>query len=513
MTQSRTLLVGIDIGTGGCKVTVLDAAGGVIDAAVADITTRYPAPGFSEQDPEDWIRACRHALMMLATRARFRTAEVAAIALDASTHNAVLMDARGDVLRPAIMWTDQRSGAQARQLDAKAGVRILEVTLNSPHPTWTLPQLGWIAEREPQTFRRIARVAFTKDHVRSWLCGDWATDWIDASGSLLFDPRRRCWSEEMCDLIGLPVDTLPAVSAPTAVAGRLGAAAATELGWAAGIPVIVGTSDTAVEAYGAGAIAPGQGIVKLATAGNYNVTTDDPTPSRRYITYPHVVDGLWYKVLATNACASSLRWFRDVVGRLDGGSAQVGAVDAYARLDEEAAATPLGADGLIFQPYLLGERAPHWDPELRGSFVGLTHRHSIGHLFRAVLEGIALSLADCAHELASAGVAVSDLRVLGGGAESPLWRQIVCDVLGRPIGKPEHGDASFGAALLAGVGIGVFPDATTALERIARVETRETPDARRHALYAELFAIYRRTHAALVDIDHLLGRFAATVSA
>ncbi len=507
--MTRTLLAGIDLGTGGCKVTVIDETGALVDSAFSEIPTRYPHAGWSEQDPAEWLRACRDAFTALTAHGRFRPAEIAALATDGSTHNAVLMDREGRLLRPAIMWTDQRSKAQVQALEARAGARILEVAMNPVNPTWTLPQLVWVAEEEPELFRKVARISFTKDYLRSWLCGDWQTDWIEAAGSLFFDPRARRWSEEMCALAGLPPSVLPPIADPTAVAGRLTAEAASALGLVEGTPVVVGASDTAVEDYGAGAVKPGQAIVKLATAGNYNVMTNAPRPSRRLITYPQVIDGLWYQVSATNACASSVRWFRDVIGRPEAAAAAAGGPGPYARLDAQAAATPLGADGLLFQPYLLGERSPYWDPDLRGSFVGLTLRHSPGHLFRAVLEGIALSLADCARALEESGLPVTDVRIIGGGAASPLWRQIVCDVLGRPVAKPLLDDASFGSALLAGVGVGVYPDPVTAVTRAARVETTLTPDPSRHARYRDLFAVYRRLHDALAEIDHDLGRFAA----
>jgi xylulokinase len=277
---------------------------------------------------------------------------------------------------------------------------------------------------------------------------------------------------------------------------------AEELGLAAGTPVITGTSDSALEMYGAGAVEAGQCVVKLATAAYTNVVTDEPRPHRRTLTYCHVVPDLWYSVAATNSCASALRWFRDVFCRDLMTRAEAEGCSAFALIDEFAAQAPAGADGVLFHPYLIGERSPHWDPDLRASFVGLSMRHDMRHVARAVLEGIAFSLLDCLSSIKTLGLDAHEARIIGGGAASPLWRQITSDVLGLPLVYPEASDASYGAALLAGVGIGVFADERDAVKRCTRIRAEVEPDAARHEQYLQLYELYRQTHAGLADVYH-----------
>jgi len=488
------LLLGIDIGTSGCKMTAIDRQGEIVDTAQAEFHTSRPHPGWSEQDPDEWYAVACGLLRSLWERGRCRAEQIAAVGLDASTHNAVLADGHFRPLRPAIMWTDQRSVQQAARLEREAGAEIFRIGYQKPTPTWTLPQLVWIAEHEPEPLRRTKHILFTKDYVRHQLTGTWETDHIDAQGSLLYDMAGRRWSEELCQLAGLPPSVLPPLVEPTAVVGSVTKEAAEQTGLRAGTPVVAGCSDSAVEDYAAGAIRPGQMIVKLATAGNVNVMTAKAHPHPRTLTYAHVIPGLWYTVSATNTAASAERWFRDVFCQQEVAQADGAGRSVYEQLHEAARQIPPGSEGLFFHPYLLGERSPYWDANLRGSFVGATMRHGKPHFVRALLEGVAYSLRDCYRTIVDMQLPVDEIRLIGGGAKSDLWTQIISDVFARPVVRPAGSDASFGAALLAGVGVGLFSDTVAAAQQCVRIRDVVQPGPAAVNVYAELFPLYGRIH-------------------
>ena len=280
--------------------------------------------------------------------------------------------------------------------------------------------------------------------------------------------------------------------------------AAAETGLREGTPLIVGTSDTAAEDYGAGAIKPGQGIVKMATAGNVCLMSDQPRPTPMGFNYPHVVDGMWYIVGGTNSCAMANRWYRDTLCQWEMAEAKETRKTAFRLMDEMAGKVPPGSEGLFFHPYLMGERSPYFDPFLRASFVGATARHRKEHFSRAVLEGVAYSLQDAQRVLADLGQKLKDIRLIGGGAKSPLWRKILADVMGKPVWVPESGDASFGSALLAGVGIGLFSDLGEAVRQGVRYVDQVSPDPRAHKLYQKYFSLYRMIHDQLASVHRLV---------
>ena len=495
MTGTREdALLGIDFGTGGCKVMLVGTGGKVLDGGFGEYPSRHPKPGWSEQDPEDWYRVMCGILRDMTSRGAFDSAKLLGISLDGSTHNAVLMNERMEVLRPVIMWTDQRSAAEAEDLAKTHGDMIFKIGYQMPAPTWTLPQMLWLKRNEPGVLARTEHVLFVKDYIRYKLTGDLSTDHIEAQGTLFYDMEKNQWSKDLAALCGVPFKSLPQLRKPTDIAGRIGRGAAAETGLEEGVPVVCGCSDSAIEDYAAGAVAPGQCVVKLASAGNVNVMTSGPVPSRKTLTYSHVIPGLWYTVTATNSAATCMRWFRENF------CADLSGANAYVRMDKEAAASPVGANGLTFHPYLQGERAPYWDSTLRASFTGATSRHRRGDFTRAVMEGVAFSLLDCRQVLDEMGLSLTQLRLIGGGAKSDLWSRIVCDAFGEELLRPEGCDASFGAALLAGVGTGVFSDEKDAVEKCVRIKDRFLPDTATHEEYARLFERYLKIHDALADI-------------
>ena len=483
------LLLGIDFGTGGCKVTAIAPDGALAGEASVEYATHHEHPGWSEQDPADWWEALRAALARLAEKG-VDLSRVAALSLDGSTHNAVLLGADWKPVRRTIMWTDQRSTAECEALRGSgAAERIFDRCYQMPAPTWTLPQLMWLKAHEPDALARTEHVLFVKDYVRYLLTGEAATDRIEAQGTLFFDMKRQDWDEELVRLAGLRPAQLPRLLEPTDLAGRVTPEAAAATGLPAGTPVACGTSDSAVEDYGAGAVEPGDLILKLATAGNVNAMTAEPHPHPRTLTYGHVVPGMWYSVSATNAAALCQRWFRDAFG-----------FAGYKAMDAEAIQSPVGANGVMFHPYLQGERCPYWDAGLRASFTGVSISSTRGDFCRALLEGVAFSLRDCFRTLEEMELPARRIFLIGGGARSFLWSDIVADVFDRPVSVPEPGDASFGAALLAGVAAGFFRDARDAVARCLRIGRTVEPEPAAVEQYADLFARYRAVHDALAPV-------------
>jgi xylulokinase len=488
------LLLGIDLGAGSLKATLIRTDGTVAAEASATVTTLSPHPGWSEQDPAGWWAALVDAVPRAIAASGGGAGSILAISFSAGAHTQVLEDGDGRVIRPAILWNDQRSAAEAAALRAGHDARILEHGANRANPTWTLPQMLWLRHHEPESFARVRRMYLAKDWLRTRLTGGFETDTIDALGALMVDAARKTWSAELCGLIGWDMTTLPPIVEPTARAGVVTGAAAKATGLVAGTPVICGTSDTAIETFGAGMVRTGLGCVKLATAATVSVLSREPRVDRELINYYHVVPDHWYVITATNSCASAHRWLRDTL--FPG--------ESFAALDALATAAPRGSRGLLFHPYLNGERSPYWDPKLRADFVGLSFAHGRSEIVRALYEGIAYSLRDCTEVLRGRGLTFNTARITGGGARSATWRQIVADVLNATIELPATADASFGAALLAGVGIGVWPDPATAATQAVRIVARHEPDAEAVAAYDKGFALYRQAQAALAPVNHAL---------
>ncbi len=488
-------LLGIDYGTGGCKVTVLDYSGNLVGETSVEYKTYHDHPGWSEQEPAHWYSALCEALKKLAAT-RVDLKSISAAALDGSTHNAVLLDGEMNPIRRTIMWTDQRSTAECAQLKAEHADKIFKTAYQMPAPTWTLPQMMWLKNNEPEVLEKTEHILFVKDYVRYLLTGHAATDHIEAQGTLFFDMARQDWSDELVAMSGLKRSALPGFIKPTDVAGCVTAKAAAETGLPEGMPVVCGSSDSAVEDYGAGAIEPGDLIIKLATAGNVNSMTAEANPNPATLTYSHIVPGMWYSVSATNAAALCQRWMRDTFLKNEVHEGK----NLYAVMNEEAAQSPIGSNGVFFHPYLQGERSPYWDANLRASFTGVSIGTTRGDFLRALLEGVAFSLKDCYGTLQEMKLPVKRIFLIGGGARSELWSEIVCNVFNCSVAVPSPGDASFGTALLAGVGIGVYPDVKSAVKTCLKVDRTIDPDPDKAAVYEKLFVTYKKIHDALAPV-------------
>ena len=449
------VLIGLDVGTSGVKAVALSPDGELVASAEESYPLSTPRPGWSEQDPEDWWRAAESCLARLPD---------GPVGLSGQMHGLVVLDADGSVLRPAILWNDQRTAAECAEIEERVGLeRLIALTGNRALTGFTAPKLLWLRRHEPQTYARIEHVLLPKDYVRYRLTGEHAIDAADASGTLLFDVAHRRWSEEVCTALEIPLAWLPRAFESTEAAGA---------------------GDQAAAALGVGIASPGPVSVVLGTSGVVFAVLPGyaPDAQARVHVFCHAVPGTWHAMGVMLSAAGSASWLRRVLGA------------DYAALDVEAAAWAPGAEGLLFAPYLAGERTPHADPDARGAFTGLSLRHDRGALWRAMLEGVAFGLRDSLELLRSLGCAPTVGRVSGGGARSELWLRIVASALGLPLERMVSDEGSaFGAALLAGVRAGVFADAHEAVARCVRVRDVVEPEWD----YDEPYARFRELYPAL----------------
>lgn len=492
MTPMKEYVLGVDIGSGSVKLALLSREGKIAGTAGCEYPTFYPHVGWCEQDPEDWCKAFRTALKQLLQQTGIDAGQIKALAPDAATHTAVLMDENKQVIRHAILWTDQRCKAQVQWLKDNCLETVEKQCLNTPTTVWTLPQFMWLRDNEPEIWGQVRYILFAKDYLRYRMTGTMETDTIDAAGSMFYDVINQCWSDELCRIGGIEMTWLPRLCDPADISGEVTAGAAAEFGLSQGTKVLVGTTDTAMEVLAAGNVEPGHTTVKLATAGRICVISDKKLDSKFIFNYRHVVPGLWYPGTATASCANSYRWYRDTIGR-----------EPFAQLNIPAEQIPAGSDGLMFHPYLNGELTPFNDPELRGSYTGISAGHTTAHFTRATLEGVAMSLRDCMGTLYDLGVEMKRVRIIGGGAKGNLWRQIVADVLGMSMEKVKVDDSSFGTAMLAAVGIGWFESYAKAAEACIEIDSVITPIAENQAIYNKLFERYKAVAAALTPIYHM----------
>ena len=396
-----------------------------------------------------------------------------------------------------MMWMDQRSGDEVAALKSDHGDEIYRIAGNAPSPTWTLPQLLWLSRNEPDVARRARRLYLAKDWLRNQLSGDWATDKADAIGTMLWNNAGNDWSETLCAMADWNPATLPPVCGSAEITGQTTAGLCEDFGLPPGIPGVCGSSDTAVETLAGGGLYVGDATIKLATAGTVSILSQHPVLKPTLINYPYVIPDLWYAISGTNSCASAHRWYADL---LYGGSDRA----ALTLMDDEVRGTRPGADGLLFHPYLNGERAPYWEPRLKADFLGMTFAHGRGHLSRAVYEGIAFSLRDVMGDFKANGLTFERARIIGGGAQSAVWRQVVANVLDVTIVRAIEPDASFGAALLAAKATGQFASLAEAIETRAGDDEQHVPDRACRQLYDDMFGIYQQAQSALQDIDFAL---------
>jgi xylulokinase len=488
------MILGIDVGTGGTRAVLIDRAGRLLASFASEhAPIQSDHIGWAEQAPEDWWRATREAIAGAMAASELTGAEIEAVGLTGQMHGCVMLDADGMVLRPALIWADQRTQPQCDWLTEKIGFeRLIELTCNPALPNFTLTKLLWVREHQPEIFRKIAHVLCPKDYVRYRLTGEFAMDMQEASGTLLLDVADRRWSAEVAEIAGIPMAWLPRLFEGPEICARINAAGAAATGLATGTPVAAGAGDQGAGAVGMGILSPGSVSATIGTSGVVFAATDAPIKDRlgRLHTFCHAAPGRWHVMGVTNGAGLSLRYFRDTFAP----------ASSYEELTALAAEVPAGCDGLMWAPYLFGERTPHLDPQARAAFVGITASHTRGYFIRAVLEGVAFSLKDTFTLFHELGVPVNAIRLGGGGARGPLWRQIQADVYGHPVEllEAEEGGA-FGAALLAGTGIGAWASVEAACAATVRVSTTIAP--KYAAVMDETYGRYRRIYPALKEIQ------------
>ncbi len=496
-----TVLVGLDVGTTGAKAVLIDPDGRVLAAVTTEYPLLTPRVGWTEQNPTDWWKGTVASIRGALDQASVTGKNVAAIGLTGQMHGLVALDGNGGVLRPAILWNDQRTAEESAWITERVGAdRVLELTGNPILTGFTAPKIIWMRRHEPERYARIRHVLLPKDYIRYRLTGEMASDVADASGTSLFDVRNRGWSNEMLSRLDVPSSWLPPVAESTEVTGAVTKEAGDATGLGPGTPVVAGAGDQAAQAVGTGIVEPGLVSATIGTSGVVFAHIDEPEFDAlgRLHTFCHAAPGRWHVMGVMLSAGGSLRWLRGVLRG-----------DSYSQMTAEAAATPPGAEGLVFLPYLTGERTPHADPHARGAFVGLTLRHGRGHLIRAVMEGVAFGLRDALEIIRGLGIPVTQVRFSGGGARSGLWRQILADIFALDVVTVTATEgAAYGAALLAGVGTGLYPSVEAACH--ATIETAEhvAADIDRVAAYDRYYRVYSDLYLSLKASLHALGGLA-----
>jgi xylulokinase len=509
----KTYLLGIDVGTTGSKALLIDADGAVKASATTEYPMYTPQPLWAEQDPTDWWSATVTSIQRLLSEGDVRPEQVIGVGLTGQMHGLVLLDAQGEVLRPCIMWNDQRTASQCAAIYEQLGVEeVLHLTGNPMLPGFTAPKIVWVHENEPEVYAEAAKVLLPKDYVRYRMTGSFFSEVSGASGTSLFDVGQRRWSDGMLKALNVPREWLPEVTESPVASARVSAAAAKEIGLLEGTPVVGGAGDQAAQAVGTGIVAEGVVSATLGTSGVVFAASDEyrMEPEGRLQAYCHAVPGMWHLMGVMLSAAGSFRWYRDALGDVERAREAETGRDAYDILTEAAAEVPPGCEGLLFLPYLTGERMPYADPNARGVFFGLTLRHGKAHMTRAVLEGVTYGLRDLLELMRALGLAIEQVRASGGGARSSLWRQILADVFDAEIVTVNVTEgAAYGAALLAGVGAGVYDNVATACDTAIRVTGRTEPGPA-VPVYADYYPRYRALYPALASefaaIAEVVGR-------
>jgi len=494
--------LGIDVGTGGTRALIMDVQGQVVASASAEHQHfASPRPGWAEQDPRDWWQACGVAVRKALQSGNIRAEDIGCVGFSGQMHGAVLLDSADEVVRPAIIWCDQRSEAQCSELEQLIGRNaLIRLTCNPPLTNFTVTKFLWVRETEPQAWGRVAHVMLPKDYVRFRLTGERAIDMADASGTLLLDVANRKWSAEVLGKTGIDQKLLPALFESPQVCGNVSAAGSDATGLKVGTPVVAGAGDQAAGAVGMGIARVGAVSATIGTSGVVFASTDRPAmdPQGRLHTFCHAIPGRWHVMGVTQAAGLSLRWYRDQFGEASPGVQKKDGRDPYDVFAEEAATAPAGSEGAFWAPYLMGERTPHLDPNARGAMVGLTASHTRAHVIRAILEGVAFSLKDTFTIFEEMKVPVTAIRLGGGGARSSLWRQIQADVYAHEVEvvAAEEG-AAYGAAILAGTGAGAWASVEQACNAIVRVAKKITPNQKDSATLQQAYRGYRKIYPAL----------------
>lgn len=486
--------IGIDSSTTATKALLMDENGAVVNVASSEYSYETPQPLWSEQHPHLWRDATFESIRKLLEKTGVDAADVKGLGLTGQMHGLTLLDADGAVIRKALLWNDQRTGAECDEIRETVGLdRLVEICGNDALTGFTAPKILWVKNNEPEIYAKIAQVLLPKDYVRFCLTGDYASDRAGGAGTMLFDLKSRSWSQELIETLGMKMEWFPPTFEGTEITGRINEEAAEATGLKVGTPVVAGGGDQAAGAVGVGAVKEGIGMLSLGTSGVIFASAKAPViePTGRMHSFCHAVPELYHMMGVVLSAAGSLRWYHDTFAE---------GMD-YDTLVGAAGDVPAGAEGLVFLPYLTGERTPHADPLARGAFVGMTVRHTFAHMTRAVLEGVAMALKDNFVQMQSAGVAeLTEIRVTGGGAKSPVWRQIIADVFGAAITSVNTTEgAAYGAALLAGVGAGEWESVSAACDASIKAVETVVPKTENVEKYNKTYEVFRKLYPDLKD--------------
>lgn len=491
--------LGIDVGTSGTKTLAMDGSGKILASATAEYPIYHPKPGWSEQHPADWWEAVALTIRQVMKKGKLKKTDVAGIGLSGQMHGSVFLNKKHEVIRPALLWNDQRTAAECAEIEKRAGGRrkLIDMVANPALTGFTAPKILWLRKNEPKRFDSVRKVLLPKDYIRFQLTGEFATEVSDASGTLLLDVRKRAWSTALLSKLELDGDLLPTCHESEEVTGRLTVAAAQQVGLAEGTPVVGGGGDQAAGAVGNGIVQAGVISATLGTSGVVFAHSDSVQidPEGRLHTFCHAVRGRWHQMGVVLSAAGSLQWYRNQVVPEIIARAKKAKADPYDLLTQQAAEVPIGSEGLYFLPYLTGERTPHADPNARAAWIGLTPRHGQPQMVRALLEGVTYAMRDSLELIRGLGVPIEEIRASGGGSRSEFWRQMQADVYGAPVVTINASEGpAFGVALLAAVGTGAYDRIEQACAAtIKRVSTtkpkRSAVDAynRRYPVFVQLY--------------------------
>ena len=501
MPKTKNILIGIDVGTSSTRVVAFDLAGRALATADHAYPMTTPKPNWAEQEPEDWWRATRRGLK--AVSRKIDPARVRGVSFSGQMHGSVFLDRNDEVIRPALLWCDGRTAGECAEAMATVGrKRFLAAIKNPALPSFTLPKVLWLRNHEPRNYKRLVTILLPKDYVRFRMTGEKAMDVADGAGTAMMEVGKKRWADAVLKKLGIDPALLPPLVESAAVAGTLTRKAARETGLPEGTPIVAGAGDQPAGATGAGVIEEGQLMVSIGTSGVLFAPTRraklDPTLA--LATFDHAVPGRSYLMGCILSAGGALQWYRNELCELERSKARRTKRDPYDLLLEEAAKVPIGAEGLQFLPYLMGERSPHNNPNARGAFIGLTVRHTKAHMTRAVVEGVTFALRDCLEAIRHLEIDVREVRATGGGARSPFWMQMLADVLGMPVRCVDSPEGpALGAAILAGVGTGAYPDFKTASKRAVRLGASYRPKARARREYEPVYREFTGLYPALKE--------------
>jgi xylulokinase len=509
-----SITLGIDVGTSGTKTLAIDERGSILASATAEYPCDHPHPGWSEQHPELWWEATVKTIGQILASGRVQAKDIAGIGLSGQMHGSVFLDASGTVIRPALLWNDQRTAAQCAEIEEKAGGReaLVRMVANPALTGFTAPKLLWVRKHEPKNWERVRQVLLPKDYVRFKLTGTYATEVSDASGTLLLDVANRRWSGELLSRLGIDSALLPACYESPEVSGKVSEKGAKATGLPLGVPVVGGGGDQPAGAVGSGIVRQGVVSATMGTSGVVFAHADSLgfDPLGRLQRGCHAVPGAWHVMGVVLSAGGSLQWFRNELGKAEIAAARQKGEDPYFILTDEAALAGPGAEGLFFLPYLTGERTPHFDPDAKGAWVGLTVRHGRAHMIRSVLEGATYAMRDSLELIREMGVAIDQVRVSGGGARNALWRKIQADIYGCDVHTLNSTEGpAFGVALLAQVGIGGFKSVPEACDATIRSVDSTAVDPKAMAFYNRAYAVYRQLYVDLRTSFKAIGKLVA----